>query len=192
MYNNKRHFFSFVAFLFIYFIMTVVSCKQSIGTPWYPRSVSDDAIPLYVGEITVAGAQVKADDAAESFAASSGYTVSVPNTLTDISIAQIKVKLFSDVKLEKEFPETSFMLEVAGDSVPLVTDSYIPVLLRIKPTGGQYAPVEKTLKVKRLPKSAAYLGGITVYGIAAIPAPDFAVSGNYMVTVPNAVEAVAK
>ncbi|MGI5101153.1 hypothetical protein HGH46_02790 [Treponema vincentii] len=192
MYNNKRHFFSFVAFLFIYFIMTVVSCKQSIGTPWYPRSVSDDAIPLYVGEITVAGAQVKADDAAESFAASSSYTVSVPNTLTDISIAQIKVKLFSDAKLEKEFPETSFTLEVAGDSVPLVTDSYIPVLLRIKPTGGQYAPVEKTLKVKRLPKSAAYLGGITVYGIAAIPAPDFAVSGNYMVTVPNAVEAVAK
>lgn len=192
MYNNKRHFFSFVAFLFIYFIMTVVSCKQSIGTPWYPRSVSDDAIPLYVGEITVAGAQVKADDAAESFAASSSYTVSVPNTLTDISIAQIKVKLFSDAKLEKEFPETSFTLEVAGDSVPLVTDSDIPVLLRIKPTGEQYAPVEKTLKVKRLPKSTAYLGGITVYGIAAIPAPDFAVSGNYMVTVPNAVEAVAK
>ena len=192
MYNNKRHFFSFVAFLFIYFIMTVVSCKQSIGTPWYPRSVSDDAIPLYVGEITVAGAQVKADDAAESFAASSSYTVSVPNTLTDISIAQIKVKLFSDAKLEKEFPETSFTLEVAGDSVPLVTDADIPVLLRIKPTGEQYAPVEKTLKVKRLPKSTAYLGGIMVYGIAVIPAPDFAVSGNYMVTVPNAVEAVAK
>lgn len=190
--NSRKHVFGFTAFLIIYFMMMILSCNPSIGTPWYPRSASGDTIPLYVGEITVVGAQVKANDSAKSFNDSPDYTVSVPNTLTDISIAQIKVKLFSDPKLEKKFPEASVTLEIAGDSVPLVTDTYTPVLLRIKPSGIKYTVIEKTLKVKRLPKSTAYLERPTICGIAASPAPDFAVSGNYIVSVPNEIEAITK
>ena len=190
--SSRKHVFSLNAFLIIYFMMMILSCNPSIGTQWYPRAVSEDAIPLYVGEITVAGAQVKANDSAKSFNDSPDYTVSVPNTLTDISIAQIKVKLFSDPKLEKEFPESSITLEIAGDSVPLVADMYSPVLLRIKPSRTGYTVIEKTLKVKRLPKSTAYLEHIVVCGIAAIPAPDFAVSGNYIVSVPNEISALKK
>ena len=190
--SSRKHVFSLNAFLIIYFIMMILSCNPSIGTPWYPRSASGDTIPLYVGEITVADAQVKANDSAKSFNDSPDYTVSVPNTLTDISIAQIKVKLFSDPKLQKEFPEASVTLEIAGDSVPLATDTYTPVLLRIKPSGIKYTAIEKTLKVKRLPKSTAYLEHIVVCGIMAIPAPDFAVSGNYIVSIPNEIEAITK
>ena len=190
--SSRKHVFSLNAFLIIYFMMMILSCNPSIGTQWYPRAVSEDAIPLYVGEITVAGAQVKANDSAKSFNDSPDYTVSVPNTLTDISIAQIKVKLFSDPKLEKEFPESSITLEIAGDSVPLVADMYSPVLLRIKPSRTGYTVIEKTLKVKRLPKSTAYLEHLTICGIMAIPAPDFAVSGNYIVSVPNEIEAITK
>ena len=190
--SSRKHVFSLNAFLIIYFMMMILSCNPSIGTQWYPRAVSEDAIPLYVGEITVAGAQVKANDSAKSFNDSPDYTVSVPNTLTDISIAQIKVKLFSDPKLEKEFPESSITLEIAGDSVPLVADMYSPVLLRIKPSRTGYTVIEKTLKVKRLPKSTAYLERLKIYGIEASPAPDFAVSGNYIVSVPNEIEAITK
>ena len=190
--SSRKHVFSLTAFLIIYFMMTILSCNPSIGTPWYPPAGSEDVIPLYVGEITVAGTQVKANDSAKSFNDSPDYTVSVPNTLTDISIAQIKVKLFSDPKLEKEFPEASVTLEIAGDSAPLVTDTCTPVLLRIKPSGTGYTVIEKTLKVKRLPKSTAYLEHIVVCGIMAIPAPDFAVSGNYIVSVPNEIEAITK
>ena len=191
-FNNKKHFFNSTLFFLIYLMIAALSCKPSIGTPWYPRAASDDGIPLYVGEITVAGAAVKARDGAKSFHDSPDYTVAVPNALAAVSIAQIKVKLFSDPKLEKVFSEGSFTLEVAGDSVPLQTGAFVPVQLRIKPSGDQYTVIEKTLKVKRLDKSTAYLGGLTVYGVAAVPAPDFAASGNYTVSVPSNIESVAK
>ncbi len=191
-FNNKKHFFNSTLFFLIYLMIAALSCKPSIGTPWYPRAASDDGVPLYVGEITVAGAAVKARDGAKSFHDSPDYTVAVPNALSAVSITQIKVKLFSDPKLEKAVHGASFTLEVAGDSVPLQTGAFVPIQLRIKPSGDQYAVIEKTLKIKRLDKSTAYLGGLTVYGIAAVPAPDFAASGNYTVSVPSNIESVAK
>ena len=125
-------------------VLMFSTCKPSIGTPWYPRSAGSDKMPLYVGEITVADTHVEKSADAPNFNASAEYTVPVSGKLDSVNVAHIKVKLYSDAKLEKELTlDKDFTLELAGGSIPLVTNTPVPVLLRIKPTASQYGIIEK-------------------------------------------------
>ncbi|WP_052185497.1 hypothetical protein [Treponema sp. OMZ 838] len=173
-------------------VLMFSTCKPSIGTPWYPRSAGSDKMPLYVGEITVADTHVEKSADAPNFNASAEYTVPVSGKLDSVNVAHIKVKLYSDAKLEKELTlDKDFTLELAGGSIPLVTNTPVPVLLRIKPTASQYGIIEKTIKITRQPKDTVYLGNLTVYGISATP-PSADGSSYYTVTVPSEINKITK
>lgn len=186
MYKKILSYFLAISALFVPLMLS--ACKPSIGTPWYPRSASDNKRPFYIGEITVSGIAVTPEDASKNFNETASYFVSVPNGVKEIDASKIKVKLFTNAEQKEEI--TDYQLEIAGNSVPLITGTPVPVVLRIKPTARQYAVTEKAVKITRLAKNTVHLGSLSVAGIKAAPAADFAASGAYTVTVPHQISQI--
>ena len=150
------------------------SCKPSIGTAWYPRSVSDEEQKVYITEIKVNGTQAipflteqPKDDAdkLKKITEAQTYLVNVSPAIEEITAENIEVKaVLSLSKME----EVKVKVEINGDGVPLSSGKPVPVTLKISDNEGKYGSVTKVIKITQSEPHDLILKTLTICGVDAI------------------------
>ncbi|UTC67339.1 MULTISPECIES: hypothetical protein [unclassified Treponema] len=165
----------FASLIFIGLVLTLFnSCRPALGSSWYPRTSDDTGMSMYITEILISDNPVIAVlsetpideiDRLKKFSAADTYIVTVPPSVDEIYVDNIKVNAVSS--LSKKEP-VLVDVKINGEGTPLVPGQTVPITIKIIDNAGKYSTIEKIIKITQSEPYNLELKSLEICGIDAI------------------------
>ena len=188
----------FAGLIFAGFVLTLFSaCKPALGSSWYPRVNDDIGMTMYITEISVADnpvvpvlseTPIDEADRLNKFSKAKTYIVTVPSSVEDVSIDNIKVKAVNSLsKMEPVLVD----VKINGEGAPLVSGQTVPITIKVADNEGKYASIEKIIKITQSEPYDLELKSLKICGIDAMQG-DISIPYKYSTIDPSNIEAKFK
>jgi len=188
----------FAGLLFAGFVLTLFSaCKPALGSSWYPRVNDDIGMAMYITEISVADnpvvpvlseTPIDEADRLNKFSKAKTYIVTVPPSVEEVSIDNIKVKAVNSLsKMEPVLVD----VKINGEGAPLVSGQTVPITIKIADNEGKYTSIEKVIKITQSEPYDLELKSLKICGIDAMQG-DVSIPYKYSAIDPSNIEAKFK